>query len=135
MESKLTNAQPAFNYYDFIGMHYGVDSTLDLTEDQAEDAIQAMDQELKAIKRAKRPDRKPGFITPRQKEYLEGLFDELGWKNVNRQIGFINKQIGRKCTVDMLRNREASVVITGLERVVASGQSAVDSRQKGTEAK
>lgn len=132
--SKLENAQPEFNYYEYIAMHYSVDSTLELTEVQAEDAIQAMDRELKAIKRAKQPDRKPGFITPRQKEYLEGLFDDLGWTNVNRQIGFINKQIGRKCTVDMLRNREASKVISGLERVLADeGSANADGRVQSEE--
>lgn len=108
-------------YYNFIGQNYGVDSTLDLTETEAEEAIGIIDAELKALKRSNHGRRKGSFLTLNQKEYIIGMFDELGWEKGPRQWGFIEKQINRKCTIDMLKNREASKVIQGLEKLINDG--------------
>lgn len=106
-------------YYQFIGTNYQVDSTLDLTEEQAEEAISILDRELKARKRAEHGRRDPKMISQNQKEYIEGLFKELGWAEGPRWWGFIAKQTGKKSTLNMLTRRDASKVIVGLERMVA----------------
>lgn len=108
-------------YYQFIGQHYGVESTLELTEKQAIEALQTIDQELKVQKVKTHGKRRKGFLTSNQKEYIEGMFAELGWDPGPRQWGFIKKQIGKQSSVDMLTNRDASKVITGLERMMADG--------------
>nr|BDD47007.1 hypothetical protein 2 [Balneolaceae bacterium] len=126
VESKLTKKAAYFDYYAFIGRNYGVDSTLDLTEAQAEEAISILDEELSKLKKKGYDRKRPGMITPAQKEYAEGLFAELGWDRGPRWTGFIEKQTGKKASLDMLTNREASKVITGLEKL------RVDGRQKET---
>lgn len=109
-------------YYQFIGQQFGVDSTLDLTESQGEEALSIIDRELKARKQQDHGSRKPGMITPNQREYIEGLFKTLGWVEYPRQIGWFKKITGKQCSINMLTNREASKVITGLERMVAENE-------------
>lgn len=59
-------------------------------------------------------------ITTAQAQYVGLLEDELSWTSEpQRLLGFIQRQLGgAKKTVPMLTNREASKVITGLERIV-----------------
>lgn len=60
----------------------------------------------------------PGMITQRQADYMAKLEDILGWtSNPDRLVGFIRRQMGIKKGIAMLKNREASSVITGLERL------------------
>lgn len=59
-----------------------------------------------------------GHLTQAQAGYIAQLEDELGWTDdPKRLVGFIERQIGVNKTPSMLRNREASDVITGLERM------------------
>lgn len=59
-----------------------------------------------------------GHLTQQQANYIAKMEDEMGWTGEpERLIGFIERQLGEKKPVSMLRSREASIVITGLERV------------------
>lgn len=91
-------------------------STLDLSEQEARQAIRKIDQMSKDRKRNNYPDRKEGVITFDQRQYIYGLFDACGIPEGKRRWGFIKKQIGTPKAIDWLTNREASKVITGLKR-------------------
>ena len=61
-----------------------------------------------------------GHLTQSQADYVARLEYELGWQsNPDRLIGFIERQTGARKAVSMLRNREASKVITGLRKLHA----------------
>lgn len=59
-----------------------------------------------------------GFLTQQQADYIAHLEDLLDWTyEPKRLLRFIERQTGKKKAVPGLRNREASRVITGLERL------------------
>jgi len=60
---------------------------------------------------------RPGWITAAQAGYIARLEDQLGWNDRKRLVGFIQRQTGHQKAVAMLTNRQASDVITGLERL------------------
>lgn len=105
-------------YHVWIGYEYGVDSTLELTDEQGKEAAKAVN-EMKRARSKKREARRPGGITVAQQGYIEGLFAECGIPRGKRQRGFIRKQTGKTKPAEWLTNREASKVITGLKRFSA----------------
>lgn len=103
-------------YHDWLFQEYGYESTLELSEDEAREAIRKIDQEKKKRKKRKFGKRKGNWLSFEQKEFIKGLFEELEIPRGKRQIGFIKKQIGQAKAVDWLSPKEASKVITGLKR-------------------
>ncbi len=58
------------------------------------------------------------YITQEQADYIALLEDQLGWPDSPRRLlGFIERQLGAKSTVEMLGKKNATLVITGLERL------------------
>lgn len=120
-------------YHAWLGHQYDVGSTLELSDEEGQQAIDAIDKMAKEKRRrAHGPRRGALRITFEQKEYIEGLFDDLDIPEGPRQLGFIKKQIGAAKAVDWLSNREASKVITGLKRFKKSQYSG-DSNQNSEE--
>lgn len=107
-------------YHTWLESEYGVESTLDLTEAQAVEAIKSIDRMSKEERQSKREKAKENGaadrLTVQQEDYIKGLFHYLGIKEKHRQIGFIDKQIGNAKVVQWLTPSEASKVITGLKR-------------------
>ncbi len=65
-----------------------------------------------------RSNGRPGMATHKQCAYIAHLEGALAWTaNPSRLAGFIERQLGRRCAVFALTNREASKVITGLEKI------------------
>lgn len=60
-----------------------------------------------------------GSLTPSQADRIGELEAQLGWQeNPERLLGFIRRQTKLIKSVEMLTNRQASKVITGLERLI-----------------
>lgn len=58
------------------------------------------------------------WATQSQLDYIAKMEDELGWTgDGQRLVGFIERQLGKPILPRALRNRQASDVITGLERM------------------
>jgi hypothetical protein len=61
------------------------------------------------------------WLTQAQADRISRLEDDLGWAtNPDRLLGFIERQIGSRATVEMLSVARASKVILGLERMLKS---------------
>lgn len=103
-------------YHIWLGSEYGYESTLDLSEDEAREAIREIDRLKKERKKKKYPKKGAHDMTFDQKEFIDGLFEEIGIPEGKRQWGFIKKQIGKAKSVKWLNKDEATKVITGLKR-------------------
>jgi hypothetical protein len=104
-------------YHGWLAGRYGYGSTLELDESEAREAVDLLNRKLKERRRQQfgRRKSKRNWLSFEQKEYIEGLFRELGIPEGKRQIGFIKKQVGQAKAVDWLSPREARAVITGLK--------------------
>lgn len=70
------------------------------------------------------------WLTQAQADKIGRLEDELGWTaSPKRLLGFIERQIGSRATVEMLSVARASKVILGLERVLNSAPPRKSSNQ------
>ena len=103
------------NYRDFLS-GYGVESTLDLTEMQAISAISALDDILKARKKARQKPSDGTHLSGAQLEFIQSLFDDLEIPEGKRQWAFIKKQVGEAKNPSWLTPKEATKVINGLKR-------------------
>lgn len=127
-------------YRAWLATEFGVTSTTQLTERELVAAVRKQGGNPEAKKPAKKPARAQvqdaaagryegrggrgfaGFLTQSQADYIARLEDSLGWSSdPSRLRGFIRRQLGLPSNVtkpvEALRLREATKVITGLERL------------------
>lgn len=117
------------DYHDWLARTFGgITSTKDLTLAQAARAIDALSD--RPVQKRRTPVAAPwagrykvpgakGAITQAQADLLSKLEMDLGWApDPVRLWRFIERQLGKKCSVPMLTKRDATKVITGLKRLV-----------------
>lgn len=64
------------------------------------------------------------MLTPDQAAKIGALCGLLGWhENRGRLFGFIERQTGKKCDVQMLLNYEAQKLIIGMQKLIAGSDS------------
>jgi hypothetical protein len=111
------------NYHDWLGTNFGKFSTLQLTVNEAGEAIRLISKNYFNQKNRHYGTGKPGLqqhLTQRQATKIGFLEKILGWENEpGRMTGFIQRQTGRLKAVEMLMNWEATKVIIGLQRIIA----------------
>lgn len=128
------------DYHRWLNEEFSVASTLALTFYQAGRAIDLLDGQKTSTPKAPKvaPDEAdnapawrgrydvpgtPGMVTPAQANAIARLEDALGWTGQpDRLQGMIRRQLGRPSNVHVpvhgLANRQASSLITGLQRLV-----------------
>ncbi len=115
-------------YHVWLGANFGVDSTLDLTDEQGKKARGMIDELLKDQRRAKNGKRTGNWMSADQRDYMDGLFADLDIPKGPRQMAFIGKQLGVAKSPDWLSPKEATKVITGLKRYKKSLDKEMDKR-------
>ena len=122
-------------YHVWLGNNFGVDSTLDLTDEQGKKARGMIDELIKDQRRAKHGKRTGNWLSANQKDFMEGLFADLDIPEGPRQMAFIKKQLGIAKSPNWLSPGEATKVITGLKRYKKSLDKEMDKRlNPGTDA-
>ncbi|MEQ9309712.1 MAG: DUF1018 domain-containing protein [Balneolaceae bacterium] len=122
-------------YRVFLAKEYEVASTLDLSEEQGVEALAKIDRMAKTDRKKKSQKRIVGkvgntvqLLSLEQKEFINGLFDQLAMDSKERRFGFIRKQISTPKAVDWLTPSEATKVITGLKRMLKVSNMQLDKR-------
>lgn len=115
------------DYHDWLAQNFdGIVSTLDLTFYQADEAIQALakatgyETKRRRYSGSGKKGKAADWLTPKQANKIGILAALLDWEP-KRVRGFLKRQTGRLCDVQMLRNYEAQKVITGMQKVIAGG--------------
>lgn len=104
-------------YRAWLGRQFAKSSTLELSQEEGDGAVLMLNGMIKSND-LKRYDQ---HATKHQKQYIESIFEQLGWDNGPRQWGFILKQIGKQKSIAMLTGPEASKIISGLKRMIKDG--------------
>lgn len=109
------------NYESMLNEFYGAGSCKDLFYGEANDMI----NRLKAIQEGKPmppKSRRGVWASMGQIQKIDALAWMLGWEGDEERLnGFIKKQTGRNKNVWMLTSREATKIIIGLQKWIASG--------------
>jgi len=116
-------------YHDWLMNNFKVESTLELSNTQARRAIDLLAKETGF--KSKRnyygsgiKGQKAGPLTENQAKKIGALERLLGWER-KQTLGFIRRQTGKLCDVQMLRNYEAQKVIVGMQRIAAGGDQKI----------
>ena len=114
-------------YHNWLMNNYHVASTKDLSKQMASQIIEMLGDptHTKISEESKgryygggNPGSNRDHLTQAQADEIARLEDALGWtENPKRLRGFIVRQIGKHCTVEMLMNYEARKVISGMKKM------------------
>jgi hypothetical protein len=111
-------------YRDILYREAQVRSSKDLNEAGFEAVMNCFNemgfQSTSNRRKKKRKVRTNGTVTPEQQEYINDLYDKLGWDSPKRRIGFNKRQIGKPWAQTV---KEASDLIEGLKAMLNRGYS------------
>lgn len=114
------------DYRDFLASNFdGITSTKDLSQDEASKAIDILCKMTgfrHPVKSSGEKGRPAGHLTEKQLRKIYALQEFGGWSR-HSLTGFIKRQTGKFCPVEMLLNHEAQKVIIGMQRVISKGDS------------
>lgn len=113
----------------------GQESTRKLTEAEAAQVIRRLDQTVRDVGGTPRPTAKPqqppkrtkGRTTPGQQRLITALFEQLGWDDQRRRMGFCRRQCGHPWPQSQVH---ADQVIEGLKAMVMRQVDPGDIRQR-----
>lgn len=111
-------------YRQFLDDNYGVESSTELTLEEARDCIDV----LKCLMDGRPVPERRGrgiWISDDQRDKIMALFDLCGYTSAPGIYKFLNRQTGKNKGIHMLTRYEATKVILGLQRIYAGKDKAL----------